>query len=62
MNKKLLIACSLLLASSTTLAQQGDGGFPRGAELESTSLNSTVDATDDFTMPDVDALRAEDAY
>ncbi|MDG1147102.1 MAG: trypsin-like peptidase domain-containing protein, partial [Crocinitomicaceae bacterium] len=57
MNKKLLIACSLLLTSSTTLAQQGDGGFPRGAELESTL--TTVD-TRLFSQPDVDALRAED--
>jgi lysyl endopeptidase len=58
MNKKLLIACSFLLVGSTSFAQQGDGGLPRGAELK-TSLTS-IDARS-FAQPNVDALRAEDA-
>jgi hypothetical protein len=58
MNIKLLIACSFLIAGSTSFSQQGDGGFPRGAELK-TSLIS-ID-TRSFTTPDIDALKAEDA-
>ena len=57
MTKKLLIACSFLLAGSTTFSQQGDGGFPRGAELKTplTSIDAKL-----FSTPDIDALRAED--
>ncbi|MGB0914715.1 MAG: hypothetical protein ACPGVI_01530, partial [Crocinitomicaceae bacterium] len=58
MNKKLLIACSIILAGATSYAQQGDGGTPKGVEL-SKSFTS-IDARS-FGEPNIEALRAEDA-
>ncbi len=58
MNKKLLIACSIILAGATSFAQQGDGGTPKGIELKN-SLTS-IDART-FIEPNIEALRAEDA-
>ncbi len=58
MNKKLLIAFSIILAGTTSFAQQGDGGFPKGIELK--NALTSIDART-FIEPNIEALRAEDA-
>ncbi|AEA43494.1 T9SS type A sorting domain-containing protein [Fluviicola taffensis] len=56
MNKKLL-TCALLTLSLSLVAQQGDGGLPKGGK--STHSMKYVDKKF-FSEPDISALRAED--